>query len=80
MLCQSSISRQACLTLQALDTGFGVQKAVVVAAQPLLELLDLRRGLLVQLLLLCVLKDIGTVTSLLLHNHLTMPCRPRALS
>ena len=38
-----------------------------------LELLDLRRGLLVQLLLLCVLKDIDTVTLLLLHNHLTIP-------
>ena len=43
--------------------GFGVQKFIVVAAQPLLELLDLRRGVLVQLLLLRILKDIVAVIS-----------------
>jgi len=62
MYSQTSVVLVLYLALQALDMGFGVQKVIVVAAQPLLELLDLRRGLLVQLLLLCVLKDIDTTS------------------
>ena len=65
------------LALQALDMGFGVQKVVVAAAQPLL---DLRRGLLVQLLLLRVLKSLLKDIDTASFTQPPNACRPRALS